>query len=115
MYSSIPNNLQPKYQQNVQNMGAYSALPGQPYQQGLAGAVLARTYSIMQQKTRLNQSRDRFIGLVFACLIFTFVLMTGASILAMYSKTFRHFVRNKIAVIVLLVFMAILSIVFMQC
>lgn len=66
-------------------------------------------------KVEQHRSKGRFLGYVYACLIFVFLLMAGATVLSMYSSGFRAFIRSKITVIILGVFMIILSLVFMCC
>ena len=69
----------------------------------------------MQEKDIRHINRARFVGLVNACLIFVFTLMAAASIMAMYSNKFRHFIHAKVTMIVLFVTMAIFSLLLLCC
>lgn len=55
------------------------------------------------------------MGFVYGSLIFVFLLMAASTIMAMYSRAYRHFIHNKITMIVLAVIMVILSVLFMAC
>ena len=64
-------------------------------------------------RVQQHQTRGRFLGFTYGCLILMFIMMAGSTVLAMYSRGFRHFIHNKITIIVVGVFMIILALVFM--
>ena len=96
MYTSVPN--QNQY--------------GVQYGSQLAGAVKGST---LQYRVEQHRTRGRFLGLTYASLIFMFVLMAAATILSMYSRTFRHFIHHKITMIVVGVLMGFLTLFFIFC
>ena len=51
----------------------------------------------------------KFLGLVFVCHIFLFMLMSASTLLAMNSKQYRHLIQNNIAMIIIAVVLVILT------
>lgn len=65
--------------------------------------------SVLSKKVQNQETLGRFLGLVFACHIFLFVLMSASTLLAMNSKQYRHFIHGTTVMIVLIVLFAILT------
>ena len=75
----------------------------------MRGATRQFGESVLLKKVQMQENRGRFLGLVFACHIFLFLLMSASTLLAMNSKKYRHFIHHRTSMIVLIVMFVILT------